>query len=139
MNDNADGRPVHDQLLRFCVVGAIAFCIDAGIVQALVGGAGWNPYLARLVSYLVAATAAWWLNRRYTFGAGGAPLHREWAMYLVLNIGGGLVNYATYAALVLASDTVRLQPWLGVAAGSVAGLFVNFAANKWVVFRRTGG
>ena len=28
---------------------------------------------------------------------------------------------------------------IGVAAGSVAGLLVNFAANKWYVFRRTRG
>lgn len=129
-------RPIHRQLLRFCVVGAIAFAVDAGAVQVLVGWRGWDPFLARVVSYLAAATTAWWLNRRYTFGAGGAPVHREWAAYLVVNTAGGAVNYAVYAALVLAFDAVRAVPALGVAAGSVAGLVVNFALNRWLVFRR---
>ncbi|MCC6469579.1 MAG: GtrA family protein [Alphaproteobacteria bacterium] len=127
---------MHSQLFRFCVVGALAFVVDAGVVQALVVWGQWNPYLARLVSYLSAASTAWWLNRRFTFGAGDDPLHREWAKYLVVNTAGGLVNYATYAALVLASDLVRAMPALGVAAGSVAGLVVNFSLNRWLVFRR---
>jgi putative flippase GtrA len=135
----ASDRPIHSQLFfRFCVVGAIAFVVDAGAVQALVGWRDWDPFLARVVSYLAAATTAWWLNRRFTFGAGDAPIHREWASYLVVNTAGGLVNYATYAVLVLAVDTVRLVPALGVAAGSVAGLAVNFALNRWLVFRRRG-
>jgi putative flippase GtrA len=129
-------RPIHSQLFRFCVAGAIAFVVDAGIVQGLVVWQGWNPYLARLVSYLGAASTAWWLNRRFTFGAGDDPVHQEWIKYLTVNTAGGLVNYATYAALVLASDTVRLIPALGVAAGSVAGLLVNFGLNRWLVFRR---
>lgn len=129
-------RPIHSQLVRFCVVGAVAFVVDAGIVQALAVGADWNPYLARVLSYFAAATTAWALNRRYTFGAGSDPIHREYAKYLLLNTGGGLVNYATYAAMVLAFDLVRAMPWIGVAFGSVAGLVVNFALNRWLVFRR---
>ncbi len=129
-------RPLASQLARFCIVGALAFVVDAGIVQALVGWRDWNPYLARLVSYLCAATTAWWLNRHYTFGAGEDPIHREWAKYLLVNVSGGAVNYAAYAALVLASDAVRAWPWIGVAVGSVAGLAVNFGFSKWLVFRR---
>lgn len=129
-------RPIGNQLVRFCAVGAAAFVVDAGAVEALVKLASWNPYLARVVSYLCAASFAWWLNRRYTFGAGQGPVHREWAKYLAVNISGGLVNYIAYAALVASFDFVRAWPWIGVAAGSAAGLLVNFAANKWYVFRR---
>jgi len=129
-------RPIHSQLFRFCVVGAIAFVVDAGVVQALVAGAGWDPLLARVVSYLLAATTAWVLNRRFTFGAGSAPVHHEYAKYLLLNTAGGAVNYATYAAMVLSFDLVRTMPWIGVAFGSVAGLVVNFGLNRWIVFRR---
>ena len=127
---------LRSQLVRFCIAGAIAFVVDAGIVQALVGWQGWNPYGARVVSYLCAATTAWWLNRHYTFGAGDDPMHHEWVKYLLVNIAGGAVNYAAYAALVHGSDAVRAWPWIGVAVGSAAGLIVNFGFNKWLVFRR---
>ena len=134
----SETHPIGNQLVRFCAVGAAAFVVDAGVVEALIKLASWNPYLARVVSYLCAASFAWWLNRRYTFGAGQGPVHREWAKYLAVNISGGLVNYVAYALLVAASDFVHAWPWIGVAAGSVAGLLVNFAANKWYVFKRTG-
>jgi putative flippase GtrA len=124
------------QLVRFCIVGAVAFVVDAGVVQALVGWQGANPYLARVASYLCAATTAWWLNRHYTFGAGDDPMHHEWARYMVVNVSGGAVNYAAYAVLVMAFEIVRSQPWLGVAVGSVAGMVVNFGFNKWLVFRK---
>lgn len=138
ISDQIPGPPsaLHSQLFRFCVAGAIAFVVDAGVVQALVVGAEWNPYLARVVSYLMAATTAWVLNRRFTFGGSSAPIHHEYAKYLLLNTAGGLVNYATYAAMVLAFDLVRAMPWIGVAFGSVAGLVVNFGLNRWIVFRR---
>ncbi len=125
-----------EQFWRFCIVGAAAFVVDAGIAQALVSWAAWNAYLASGLSYLAAATAAWWLNRRFTFGASQAPAHREWATYLVVNASGGAVNVVVRYALIGAFETVRAWPWIGVAAGSVAGLLVNFAANKWYVFRR---
>ena len=131
-------RPIGSQLLRFCIAGAAAFVVDAGIAQALVSLAGWNAYAASGLSYLAAATAAWWLNRRFTFGASPAPAHREWATYLVVNASGGAVNVVVRYALIGAFDAVRAWPWIGVAAGSVAGLLVNFAANKWYVFRRPG-
>ncbi len=129
-------HPQHRQLLRFCIVGTIAFFVDACIVQSLVTWREWNPYLARVISYLAAATTAWWLNRRFTFGAGDAPIHREWIKYLVVNVAGGLVNYATYAALVMSYDFARVQPWIGVAAGSISGLLVNFILNRRLVFHR---
>ena len=136
MKAGSTAYPIGNQLVRFCVVGAAAFVVDASVVEALTKLAGWNPYLARVVSYLCAATSAWWLNRRYTFGAGQDAIHREWAKYLAVNISGGLVNYIVYAAMVASLDGVRAWPWIGVAVGSVAGLIVNFAANKWYVFRR---
>lgn len=124
------------QFLRFSIVGTIAFLIDAAVLQGAIWS-GLDPYSGRVVSYLVAATGAWALNRRYTFRLGlGGGLLREWANYLVANAVGGLANYATYAACLLLSDFMRAWPVLAVAAGSGAGLTFNFVANKYYVFRR---
>lgn len=128
-------RPIQNQFVRFCVVGAVAFVVNAAVVQALVSGAGVSPYLAGAISYLAAATTAWALNRRYTFGAGALPLHREWLAYLAANLTGAVVYYAVYGVLISLSQAIYDWPWIGVAAGSVAGLAVNFAASKWYVFK----
>jgi putative flippase GtrA len=48
---------------------------------------------------------------------------------------GGLVNYTTYAILVTWVSAASAHPVLGVAAGSIAGLAVNFALSQRVVFK----
>jgi putative flippase GtrA len=93
-------------------------------------------YIARILSFLAAATATWALNRRFTFrGAARQPLHREWAKFLAANSFGGVVNYAVSVGLVTALAVVAAHPFLAVAAGSLAGMCFNFAASKRLVFK----
>lgn len=125
------------QFLRFAVVGVLAFLVDASVLQAALA-LGLDPYSGRVASYLCAATAAWAMNRRYTFRVPGREgLAGEWLAYLAANAIGGLVNYGTYVLALWLSGAVRTWPVLGVAAGSVAGLAFNFVVNKYWVFRRS--
>jgi putative flippase GtrA len=124
------------QFLRFCLVGAAGFVVDAGILQLLIG-AGLDRYSGRVLSYLAAATVTWLLNRRYTFvDAAAQPLHRQWAYYVGVNAIGAAVNYLVYAGCLLASSRFYDHPVLAVAAGSAVALLFNFVANRYLVFRR---
>ncbi len=122
--------------VRFCLVGTIGFCIDASVLQIVVQYWGVDPYLGRVLSYLVAATATWGLNRRFTFGPGGAEQwQHQWARYVIVNAVGAGVNYGTYAACVWSFALVRQYLILGVAVGSIAALVFNFTASRRLVFR----
>lgn len=124
------------QFALFCLSGVIGFIVDAGVVQALVSFAQLDPYVARLFSFLCAVTATWLFNRRYTFtSTRNESVLRESMRYLGAMLGGFAVNYAVYAALVYAFSPVREWPVLGVAAGSVAGLVVNYLSSRYWVFR----
>lgn len=125
------------QFLLFCIAGTIGFLVDASVVQALVA-LGADPYAARLFSFLCALTATWAFNRRYTFGAARSEqAGREWLRYFIAMLGGFVVNYSVYAALVYSLPTIRQWPALGVAAGSIAGLVVNYLSSRFWVFRDT--
>lgn len=123
------------EFLRFGVVGGIGFVVDTTVLYGMLAlGAG--LYLGRAVSYLAAASTTWALNRAWTFrGRGGGPVHRQWALFVVVNLGGFVLNYGTYAALVTFVPVVAAHPVLGVAAGSVAGMFSNFILSRRLVFR----
>jgi putative flippase GtrA len=118
------------QFLRFCLVGAVGFVVDAGVLEALVRFDLAGLYLGRVLSYLVAATATWWLNARFTFRAAG-----DWHRYVAINAVGAVVNYAVYAAVLWAVPAVKALPSLAVAAGAAVALLVNFSANRALVFR----
>jgi putative flippase GtrA len=126
------------EFLRFAVIGTAAFVVDASTLYAALW-CGLGFYAGRMVSYLVAATFTWYGNRRITFvrshAEGVGPATAEWLKFLVANLGGGAVNYTIYAALIASFAIVRAYPVLGVAAGSLAGLVVNFSLSKFVVFR----
>jgi putative flippase GtrA len=138
--DTADltrGRARVRRLLWFCVSGGLAFVIDAGLLHLLLAALPIDPYSARLVSVLVAMTFTWVFNRSITFAdrrRSGVPL-REWMAWVSTQSAGFAVNYATYALLVFSLPAVREWPVLGVAAGSLAGLVVNYVAASRLVFR----
>ncbi len=121
------------QFLRFGTVGTSGFLIDTAVVYALRGTLG--LYGAGMVSYLLAATSNWAFNRSWTFrGRGDGPAHRQWARFLAVCLVGFVLNRGTYAALVTWVPLCASQPVFAVAAGSVAGMFVNFALSRRIVF-----
>ncbi|CAG9175528.1 hypothetical protein LMG23992_02981 [Cupriavidus laharis] len=126
---------VFSQFLRFGVVGVLGFIVNAGLVEALARDG--RPFLAQMLAFPVAATVTWWLNRRYTFGASGRAMHHEWLHYVFANLLGWAVNNGVYVALVLCLPLAYKHPSIAVAAGSVAGMFLNFGASKLLVFRRS--
>lgn len=123
----------------FAIGGVLGLVVDAGSVQALVGWGGWNPYLARALSFLLAATVTWAWNRRHTFAhraSGRSPLS-EWLHWMGLMGLGACVNYAVYVALLLSFEPLGRWPALAAAAGSAVAALVNFCTARGVLFRRS--
>ena len=54
----------------FFVVGTIGFIVDAGVLAVLVHGYGQGNYSSRMVSFAVAVTVTWLLNRTFSFADG---------------------------------------------------------------------
>ena len=127
------------ELLRYGIVGAAGFVVDAGLLSLLLGATALGPYLGRVVSFLAAGTLTWWLHRRFTFPAARRDRRsRQWARFLAVNGGGALLNYGIYAALVAGVPWFGRTPVAAVAIASAVALAVNFTANRFVVFRDAG-
>ncbi|MFM0029609.1 GtrA family protein [Paraburkholderia madseniana] len=123
------------QFLRFGVVGTIGFVVDAAVLYVMLWlSLGYVP--GRVVSFLCAAYATWRINRRFTFTPHEQRSQlREWINYLVAMSGGGLVNFLCYHVVMTSFKYQPFLPLLAVAAGSLAGMVVNFATAKLWVFR----
>lgn len=122
------------QFLRFGVVGGGGFVVDTAVVYALRGLVG--VYWAGALAYPVAASFTWGVNRVWTFrGQSTGAVHRQWAIFLVTNLLGFVLNRGVYFALVASSPFVAANPVVAVAAGAVAGMFVNFFIARQVVFK----
>lgn len=124
------------QLLRFSVVGAVGFCVDATILYGLLLQLDVEPIIARVPSFLCAATTTWILNRKWTFFGRkeDRPL-RQWSRYTLGMFLGGALNYLCYALIVLSISAPMIGPFVGLVVGSLAGLALNYTFARYLVFR----
>ena len=129
--------PGFRRLQRFAVVGTAGFCVDAGILTWLMG-AGWNILLARLVSFSMAVTATWLLNRRWTFRDSRVVNDaRRYALYTAIQVLGALINLSIFTLLIMLYLPLRDYPWLPLGAAAFFALAFNYVATHRLIFKNT--
>jgi putative flippase GtrA len=123
------------EFARFACVGTGGFVVDTCLVHALRSSVG--LYAAAISAYIGASVITWILNRSWTFKARvtARPTFQQWLSYLGASSGGFVLNRGAFFAAVTYSGFVAEHPVLGVAIGSIAGLMLNFALSRAVVFR----
>jgi len=121
---------------RFVVVGTVGFLVDACVLKGLVVLAGVDPVIARFFSFSTALFSTWALNRAWSFAAARSDkVLREAGRYILVQLTGGAVNLAVYVALVRWVPALHGAVIWPLAAGSIAGMGVNYAGARLVVFR----
>ena len=127
------------RFILFCISGTIAFIVDTLVFYL---GALWLPYyLARALSFFAGVVTTWLFNRNITFKGHvfRGSLIKEFLVYFSSMGFGGAVNYTAFILCFKFIPLVSAYPVLGIAAGSIAGLFVNFALSKFLIYRHKAG
>ena len=122
---------------RFCLVGTIGFVVDAAVLTLLVNGLDWHQYAGRALSFPIAVTSTWLLNREWTFARTGNA-RAECSRYFSVQTVGALINLATYAAIIETVPRLGTIPAVPLAAGSALALLFNFIASRRLVFAGDG-
>ncbi|HHU4047435.1 TPA: GtrA family protein [Enterobacter cloacae] len=125
------------ELFFFAISGGLGFLVDTAVLYLLIGSLG--PYIARGLSFLSAVLFTWLFNRSITFKSKSSNMkaRSEFVSYLLLMLCGGAVNYGLYSWLMSSYSLVVEHPVIGVAAGSIAGMSVNLATSKFILFRKS--
>lgn len=118
---------------RFCGFGAVGFIVDAGVLTLLVNGFDWNHYTGRLVSFALAVTVTWLLNRTWVFDR-TANAQTEYARYFSVQGIGAIINLGTYVGAIEVAPNLAQVPIIPLAIGAVLALGFNFLASKFFVF-----
>lgn len=127
---------LHLQVRSFALIGAVGFIVDGGILTALHSFAGFSATKARLVSFPVAVTLTWYLNRRRTFRQQkDQNSSREWARYAAVNSVGALLNLLVFLGLVHQWQSLSEFPIVPLAIAAGVALVFNFAGSKLFAFR----
>ena len=121
------------RLVCFASVGLSGFAIDVAVYISL-AAAGVEHRIARIASFIPAATSNWALNRKITFAERPKTSRaHQWARSMTSSAASALINIGTY---ITATGTC---PWLdahrlwALALGVAVAAAMNFAINhKWV-------
>ncbi len=128
------------RFIRFALIGTAGLGVAIGAVHVAADLLGLDLYSAGIFAFLVAVTFTFFCNRLITFrDAAKEPVLRQWARFVMSQLGGQAVNYATYAATITLWPLARDYPSIAVAFGSLAGLAVNFTAANKLVFKTDRG
>jgi putative flippase GtrA len=127
---------VESRLLSFGVIGGIGFAVDAGILQALFFF-GIQPLMARGISFPVAVTATWLLNKRYTFrDRPHSGPHSRYFLYVSGQVAGALINVCAFVLTIRHWPVLSARPVIPLIVGSALGLIFNYSWANVLVFRK---
>ena len=129
------GMSLLRRLPGFVLVGAIGFLIDAGILTALMTGLDFGHYGARAISFTIAVTATWYMNRRWVFERNAVRMSsREYTSYVAVQVIGALINLSVFAAVIELVPGLTKIPVIPLAVGAAVALMFNFSASSRFVF-----
>lgn len=126
----------HAEFFKFCVVGVSGALLDFSILNLLVIVFFINVYFAALISFLVAATSNFLLNKYWTFCQVRQKIatRHQYLIYLIVSLAGLLINLLVMALLIEGIDL--WYNWAKAMAIIVVG-FWNYFMNKFWTFKST--
>lgn len=103
-------RKLIEQIMKFGVVGVIAFVIDFGVMVFLTEVFGIDPVISATVSFIISVIFNYAASMRYVFShREGMSRMREFVIFVVLSaIGLGINDLLIWAGTDLASFDYRL-------------------------------
>ena len=127
------------RFLLFCISGTLGFLVDTGVYY--LAALTLPYYAARGLSFFIGVITTWLFNRNITFRGlkFNGSLFSEFLTYFTSMLAGGAVNYLSFVLCMKFWPLVVTYPVLGIAVGSIAGLFVNFTLSKLLIYRHKIG
>lgn len=124
------------QFVKFGLVGFLSFLVDAGVYLILTRYLAVFYLLAKMISFVVAATNSYIFNRTWTFRSKNSQIRREFVKFFLISLIGLGINSLI---MFLAVDLIKLNDLFGLVIATIITMFWNFTANKLWVFHGKSG
>jgi len=131
-------KKFYRQFIKFGVVGLTGTLIDLGIYNILALIFGINIYFARTISFILAATNNYILNRRWTFRNKNKNVAKQFSKFFLISLAGlglNLIIMKFCQQLVVNVHSEFLKLNIPVIIAIVIVLFWNFFINKYWTFK----
>ena len=125
------------QIVKFGIVGVIAFAIDFGVLVFLTEVFGLNPVVSATISFIVSVIFNYLASMRYVFShREGMSRQREFVIFVVLSAVGLGINDAL---MWLGTEVVTLDYRLVKLVATAVVMVWNFVTRKLLMEERQWG
>lgn len=119
------------QIMKFGVVGALAFLIDYGILMLLSQVLGMDPVIAAGISFCISVVFNYVASMRFVFThKEGMSKRREFAIFIVLSVIGLGINEACMLAGTAAFGSGALAVTATKVVATAVVMVWNFVSRK---------
>ena len=124
---------IHQQELRFLLVGAGVFAADATLFYLLFEVLNLQLLPARVCAFVIAVLLSWWCNRCWTFHERKqAAKTKQLLMFITVSSVAAIANLSAFYLVTLLLGKTWLDLSLAFSVGVLVGLMLNwFGANLW--------
>lgn len=122
-------------ILRFAVTGTLGFMVDGFLMLKISELLNVTHLHARALSFPIALSTTWLLNRYWTFEGGTArnPTF-QFGLHLAGQLITMLINYGIFAALTLTVSFFAAQPLSALAMGAVCAASFSYLYAHYFSF-----
>jgi putative flippase GtrA len=122
-------------LVKFALIGAIGFTIDAGLLYLGVYVLSTPLFATRAVSILISVLATWLLNRSWTFKL--RKIESVWIelfKYLGSRSVGAAINMGIFTSLVSLATMPFNNPILATPISSAITMLINYTMLRLFIY-----
>ena len=124
--------PIAKEFIKFCFVGVTNLAVDIVVYWFLTRALDLYYFYAAVVSFCVAVTWSFLVNRRWTFRHRGSDLGGQYLKFFVANVISMIINLSLFYIFV---DYLLVHDLLSKVVVAVIVVFFNFSINKFWTFR----
>eukprot|EP00992_Anisonema_acinus_P003351 TRINITY_DN12868_c0_g1_i1.p1 TRINITY_DN12868_c0_g1~~TRINITY_DN12868_c0_g1_i1.p1 ORF type:complete len:125 (-),score=2.24 TRINITY_DN12868_c0_g1_i1:310-684(-) len=121
------------QVLKFGSVGVVNTLLDFAVLNLLAGLLGWPVVPANTISFSIAVTNSFFMNKYWTFEEREGKMHIQFGGFVIVAVVGLLLS--DFLVYLFAEDLGWHYNWAKVV--SILPVFVwNFLASKYFIFKK---
>lgn len=120
-----------NKFIKYCFFGGLAAIIELASFFIINSIFGIGYFITTPISFIIAATANFFLQRKFTFKNNYEKKHKQFIVFALIAIGGLIINWIATIAYV---ELFHLAPIIAKFFAILTALIYNYTLNKKITF-----
>jgi putative flippase GtrA len=119
------------KFFRYVFFGAGAALVELASFYVITSIIGVNYIIAAPISFILAAITNYILQKKFTFNNTYREKHKQFLVFILISIGGLLINWS---ATIIYVELIHIVPLISKAFAIATALVYNYTMNKKITF-----